>query len=64
MNKKKTNNVVNNQEDEDGYSLYAGNWIMNENVHGKKELKIRHNRVNKEYRSAKLQSRSYSLSLH
>ena len=64
MNNKKINDIVNRQEDEDGYTRHAGNWIMNETAHDKKELKTRNNRVNKEYRSAKQQSRSYSLSLH
>jgi hypothetical protein len=62
--KKKINTVVNKQEDEDGYNRYAGNWIMNENEHSKKEPVIRRNQLNKLYGTARLDFRSYIRSLH
>lgn len=62
--KKKINNAVNRQEDEDGYALNAGNWIMDENEHSKKEPLIRRNQLTKVYGTARQDFRSYIRSLH
>ena len=61
--KRKINTVVNRQEDEDGDTLNAGIWIMDENEHSNKEPLIRKNQLSKVYGAARLGFRSYIRSL-
>lgn len=54
MKKKQKNWVVNNQEDEDGFSLNPDNFIFCESTNGKQDISSIRNTANSESGSAKL----------
>lgn len=63
MKKKDNYSVVNNQEDEDGYTLYPENAIPFENIKQKQDLNSHINVSNPEPDPAKLQTRGSILLL-
>jgi hypothetical protein len=62
MKKQEKNYTVNKQEDEDGYILYPEKAIIYENGKREKDISSRNKAGNTEHGSAKLQSRSYTVS--
>ena len=54
MKNKWDHEAVNNQEDEDGFSLNSGSVFHYENVGGKQDISSKENTADTEFRSSKL----------